>query len=877
MFDVIKYLNENLDQKLTLHDTANHFGYSLWHFCVKFKQYTGKTFTEYIRHRRMCLATLDLLESGKRTVLDIALQYGYETQNGFNKAFLSEFGCMPREFKKDACFCFKKYEERAELRMKLTDRCVLLRENAVVEKTINPLISMQRHFHFLKGTLESGKGRSNGYVTACGIASTIRGSLPVIRDGELIVGYNFADYPMEWPFSEDIHALRQQLRDSMFSEEQIEWYISHKELDPYTHLPGAPLITDEKILHLSANEEQSAIGGICTSNHSVIGYEQVILKGFIGLLQEVETARTANPGKDEFYDGMALLCQAGCELGDLYAAKANEILLKPAAADNIQWKEELKTIAEVCYQVPRHPARNFREAVQSLWFAHIINTWEDTINANSLGRLDQILYPYYKRDIDSGILTKEEAFELLCCLWIKLYRDYDVQQSCVGGCKADGSDAVNELSYLMLDVTETLDFVRCLSVRYSAGSDKRFIQRALEVVGHVQKGIPFFFNDDVMIPSLVNSGISLKDARDYTQIGCVETVIPGKSNPHAVTGQVNVLKSIEYVFGDGKSLMNPQLSPGLSLGSLNFFDNFIKFKEAVLSQTRFMVEKVCEQVIYAHPMGAFNEPKPYKSLLTEGCVSRGKDFNGQGAQYDFYEICILGIPNLADSLEAINEFVYKQKKYTLEEIFAALQNDFEDEAMRLELVNKAPKFGNDIDEVDDLAMEITGICCDSLEQKSKETGFSFFAQPFSFLWMLDHGMRTFATPDGRRKGEVLAYSISPMQGRDFNGFTALLNSLCKLPTTRTPGTASAIVEVDPHLFTDKNIPVFADLLLGAAKKGLCNIQFNVVDADMLINAQQHPNHYQNLAVRVSGFSQKFHLLDKNLQDHIIHRTKHKYM
>ena len=763
-----------------------------------------------------------------------------------------------------------------ETEMNLTDRCTALRENAVDKKPLSPIISMQRHYYFLEGALSAGKDRSNGYITACAIANTIRKSPPIIQKGELIVGYNYGDGAHEMPCRNEADLFRQ-LRDSLFSEEEIRWYLSHKDISPYTGLSDSQPITDEKILHLSAGNEMGAVGSVCTRNHSVIGYEQVLQKGFLGLLEDIAAARTANPGKDEFYDGLALICQAGCEFGDLYAAKAQEMSSALQDECPVQLKIDLEKIKGICAHVPRYPARTFREAVQSLWFAHIVNTWEDWINANSLGRLDQILYPYYQRDVASGILTREEAFELVCCLWLKLYRDYDVQQSCVGGCKPDGSDAVNELSYLMLDATEALDFVRCLSVRYSSQSDKAFIKRALEVVGHVQKGVPFFFNDDVMIPALVSGGIALEDARDYSQIGCVETVIPGKSNPHAVTSQVNVLKSIEYVFGNGTSLMNPQLTPGLSLGDMSSYHSFTQFKEAALAQTRFILEKACELVIHAHPSGAFNEPKPYKSLLTEGCVDSGRDFNDRGALYDFYEMCILGIPNLADSLAAVNEFVYKREKYTLEEILTAMQNDFTEEAMRLELVNKAPKFGNDIDEVDDLAAEITGVCCDILEQKSAETGFLFYAQPFSFWWMIDFGTRTFATPDGRRKGEILAYSVSPMQGRDFNGFTALLNSLCKLPTKRTPGTSSAIVEVDPFLFTDKNIPSFADLLLGAAKKGLSNIQFNVVDADMLKDAQKNPDRYKNLAVRVSGFSQKFHLLDKKLQDHIIHRTKHTCM
>ena len=204
-----------------------------------------------------------------------------------------------------------------------------------------------------------------------------------------------------------------------------------------------------------------------------------------------------------------------------------------------------------------------------------------------------------------------------------------------------------------------------------------------------------------------------------------------------------------------------------------------------------------------------------------------------------------------------------------------LIQDFPDESVRLDFLNKAAKFGNDIDKVDEIAVDITGVCCDYLERLEEKYNLSFHAQPFTFLWMVSHGKECAASPDGRHKGEIIAYSVSPMQGRDFNGVTAVFNSICKLPTKRTPGTTSAIVEVDPKLFTDKNMDSFADMMKVFAKRGLSNVLFNVVDAETLKEAQKSPEKYQNLSVRVSGFSQKFHLLDKELQDHIIERTKHK--
>ena len=247
----------------------------------------------------------------------------------------------------------------------------------------------------------------------------------------------------------------------------------------------------------------------------MIGYEKVLKLGFEGILKEVERCEAEN-GPRDMYSAMKLLCQAGCEFGTRYAAQARHLLEN---AENTETrKQELQKIAETCSQVPAKPARSFMEAIQSLWFAQYHeHLGGQHSNADSLGRLDQILYPYYTADIEKGLLTKEEAFELICCLWIKLYRDYDVQQSCVGGCGPDGESAVNELSYMMLDATEALNFIRCLSVRYSQRTDKAFLKRALEVVGHVQKGVPFFFNDDVMIPALMAKGIPCEDSPGTTR------------------------------------------------------------------------------------------------------------------------------------------------------------------------------------------------------------------------------------------------------------------------------------------------------------------------------------------------------------------------
>ena len=872
MYDVLKYINENLQNKLTLEETAERFAYSKWYFCEAFKKFAGITFTDYVRHRRMQLAASEVM-AGKRFT-DIAQDCGYDTQSGFNKAFLREYGCLPGEFKKDEQYYRKQYEERRKM-YSVSDRCEILKRMTIEELPDQLFKSAQRDFYYLRGAYKGyEQERTNENIIASGLCEVLENVPPLIYDGELIVGYNYGNIDSyDWGnmahLKDDWSNIKACMKAGGFTDQELEEYYEKKlNIETLFDIPPADEPISEKTMELE--KDITVLSYLITSNHSVIDYEKVLTLGFEGLLKEVEKYYEDTP----FYRSVKKVCMAACSLGDKYAQEAQRLLDNQKDEKRAQ---ELKQIRDNCRIVPRKPAQTFAQAVQSLWFAHIINTWEDYINANSLGRLDQILYPYYKRDIERGILTKGEAFELLCCLWLKLYRDYDVQQSCVGGCHQYGNSAVNELSYLMLDVTEALGFVRCLSVRYSPRTEKAFVQRALEVVGHVQKGVPFFFNDDVMIPALTDHGIDLEDARGYTQIGCVETVIPGKSNPHAVSGRCNFLRSMEYALNNGRSIINPELTPGLATGEPESFKSFEQLKEAVLAQLGNMLESTCQRVKYCIKPAGRHDLRPYKSLLTQGCLESGRDFNEQGAKYDYYQIDFMGVPNLADSLEAIRELVYKSKRYTLEQLIQQLKNNWPDEAMRLDFLNKAPKFGNDIQSVDSLAAEIVEYGCDKLKDLSAKYQLDFHAQPFTFVWMIGEGRIGAASPDGRRQGENIAYSVSPMQGRDFNGFTALINSLCALPTKKTPGTTSAIVEVEPKLFSDKNIPVFADIMLAAAEKGLSNVQFNVADADTLRDAQLHPEKYRNLAVRVSGFSQKFYLLDKDMQDHIIERTKHKYI
>ncbi len=710
---------------------------------------------------------------------------------------------------------------------------------------------------------------------------------------ELVVGYNYYNDDATMGFelylgSHNKARFKEYLSKGVLSPSQVQFCIDVLDEDLDEILPRgeySPDIPPDALNAISAGLFQA---GATHENHTIIGYDKVLQRGFNGILEELNIMEHALEWRDpasitrrHLIDCTRKIIDAACKMGERYADEAERLIDVMASQDR---KRELREIADTCRRVPREPARTFREAVQSLWFAHVINTWEDGINANSLGRLDQILYPYYKHDLAAGTITTDEAFETICSLWLKLYRDYDVQQAQLGGLRPDGMDGTNELSYMMLDATESLGFIRCLSVRYHRGMPVEFLRRALDVVKKGM-GVPFFFNDDVLVNALVNHGVSLEDARDYGAIGCVEITIPGKCNPHAVSNQVNLLKCLELALNDGVPFplgANKAGPVGPRTGNAGEFKTFEALIAAYEAQVSHFIDIACAESNRLELHHAIHKPMPYKTLLTDGCLESGRDFNQGGARYNWHETMLFGIPNVADALEAIRELVFDQKQFTMNELVNQLRSDWSSgmdtgtgEWIRTACINKAAKYGNDQDSVDMLAARVMRHACDCLQRQRGVFKGGFLPQPFTFLWLVDHGRRTGASADGRHARENLAYSLSPHQGRDMNGLTAMLNSLAKLPHELAAGGPSAIIEVDPVLFDEKNMGSLVSLVKAAFDKGVGQMQFNVIDEQTLLDAKEHPEKHPNLTVRVSGFSQRFVLLGKDIQDHIIARTKHK--
>ncbi len=659
--------------------------------------------------------------------------------------------------------------------------------------------------------------------------------------------------------------------------------------DTGTGMPRGTLQADVGVPAPGSEAGQGGWGGITgrdvfwasgwVENHSVRDFAKVMRIGFAGIMDEVDTALAAGsltdpdfPRNENFWRAARSICEAGILLGRRYAERAAEMA---AAASNPDEKARLTRMAEACERVPARGARNFCEAVQALWFAHILTCGEDGINANSIGRLDQILFPYYQAGLADGSLTRDAALELMEELACKLYLDYDVQAITLGGLDGAGRCAVNDLSHLILEATRNVGFIRDVSIRIGRNSPPEFIRLAAELIAE-GGGIPFLFNDDCFVKALTDRGIALEDARDYAPIGCIELTIPGKANPHAVSGWLNIAKCLELALFNGTD-PRTGVQMGPKTGMLSDHPTFEDLVTAYQTQVEFFARRMVYHCNRGELLQRERGPLPCWSVMTDDCIARGRDITDGGAVYNYHSICLLGTANTADSLMAVKKTVFDDGSIRADELLDALRNDFAGcEDLRQKLLREPPKYGNDVEEVDLLAKRVIDHFIDLMDTMRSPLGGRYFVHLFSFLCNLHFGKCLGATPDGRKAGEPVAYSLSAQQGRDERGATAMLKSLARLPHDRAAGASAAIVELDPAVVEgEAGIDRLCMLIRAALALGVGQLQFNVVTVEKLRQAQQEPERYGDIPVRVAGFSQKFKLVPPDLQEHIIARTKHR--
>ncbi|MCK5805214.1 MAG: hypothetical protein KAI66_20455, partial [Lentisphaeria bacterium] len=613
-------------------------------------------------------------------------------------------------------------------------------------------------------------------------------------------------------------------------------------------------------------------------NHSIRDHAKVLRLGFSGILREVDdklqSAQLADPDfprKENFWQAARSVCEAGMQLSRRYGAFAAKLAVE---ANNPADAERLQRMSEACLRVPEHGAKTLFEATQALWLSHILTCGEDGINANSIGRLDQLLQPYYEADLAAGRTTREEALELMEELACKFYLDYDVQAICLGGVDRSGNDAVNEMTEIILEATENVEFVRDVSVRLSGKSSPTFVHTCSRLIAR-GGGIPFLFNDDCFIPALTERGILLEDARDYAPIGCIELTIPGKANPHAVSAWMNSTKCLELaLFGGQDHRGGKQLGP--KTPTLTEMHSYEELYDCYCKQLQYFSDRM----VYVCNRGELAQrergPLPCWSTLTDDCIERGRDITDGGPVYNYHSICFLGTANTADSLAALRKLVFEEKKISAEDLLAALRADFDGwETLRRMLLTGAPKYGNDCDEVDGIAHDVAMHFIDLMDECRSPLNGRYFVHLFSFRCNIEFGHMVGATPDGRRAGEPLAYSLSAHQGRDEEGVTAMLRSLAKLPHAQAAGASAAIIDLDPKMVAgETGIQRLSQLIHSALRMGVGQLQWNVTSAERLRQAQEDPERFGNTTVRVAGYSQMFKLLSPELQEHVIARTKH---
>jgi formate C-acetyltransferase len=573
-----------------------------------------------------------------------------------------------------------------------------------------------------------------------------------------------------------------------------------------------------------------------------------------------------------------------------YAMRHSEKALKLAEKEsNPIRKKELEKIAEVCTNVPAHAPKTFWEALQHYWFIHLgviteYNTWD----AFNPGRRDQHLYPFYMKDISDGVLTKEEAVELLQAFWIKFNNQpappkvgitaeesgtyTDFCNINLGGLKDDGSDGVNELSYILLDVVEDMRILQPSSnVQISEKTPDDFIRRALKIV-KTGFGQPSVFNADAIVQELTRQGKSLVDARNGGASGCVETGAFGKE-AYILTGYFNLVKIFEVTLHNGSDPLTDK-QVGLMTGVPTSFRTFDELLEAYTKQIKHFVDIKIKGNLIIERIWAQN-PSPFLSIIIEDCIRNGKDYNDGGAKYNTSYIQIVGMGSITDCLASLKYNIYDNNITTMAQMLKAIKNDFENfEELRQKLVSKTPKYGNDKDYADSIIQQIFEIVYGAIDGRPNTRGGVHRINLLPTTVHIYFGKVTGATPDGRKAFTPLSEGISPVQGMDINGPTAVIKSAGKIDHLRTGGTLLN-QKFSPKFFSSESgINNVAHLIRSYFKMGGHHIQFNVVSANTLRAAQNDPVQYHNLIVRVAGYSDYYVNLEKDLQDEIIKRTEH---
>jgi len=643
-------------------------------------------------------------------------------------------------------------------------------------------------------------------------------------------------------------------------------------------------------------EELNGLGvGNCGAvpGHIIPNYPKVLRLGFRGIVAELEEKLQQARGRKRKNSLRALIisCEAVAVFASRYAGEAERLATDEPDESR---REELRQIAAICRKVPWNPAQSFQEALQALWFTHMLVMAAESYPGAGVspGRIDQYLYPYYQRDIDSGQMTREEGRELLQCYWLKHNYAYDYQGRVgtnqginsgfgqlitLGGLGPDGEDASNPLTWLMLDVIEDMNVVEPKpNIRLHRNTPDDLLQRVVEIISKVQ-GAPFLLNfDEASIRGLEWQGLPRDELWDYAPVGCLENTLQGNDRSGTVDVNLNIAKAVELALNDGRDMQSDK-RVGPATGNPRGFADFPAFFAAFKAQLKALLERLIDCNNGADAIRATLEPTPYLSALVDGCADSGRDITAGGAVHNYITVEGIALATAVDSLAAVKKLVYEDKTVSMDELLVAVRANFEEhEALRQTLINKAPKFGNDDPYVDEIAREVSQFWTkEAFKHTSPASGRRYRGGYLSWNYWVAYAPSTAATPDGRKRGTFLSNGVCPVNGGDRQGPTAVIKSVGHLGMETAPNGASHTLSLSPSMVRDAEHRAKLVALLRAYDRvgGTC-LQINMVDPATLREAQADPETYRNLLVRVTGYNAYFVMLGKEIQDEIIAREAH---
>ncbi len=633
--------------------------------------------------------------------------------------------------------------------------------------------------------------------------------------------------------------------------------------------------------------------------HLSINWEKVLEKGFLGVKRDAEErlARLDYADPDElkklpFLRGVVMAMEAAAGIGNRFAARARELA---KAEEDASRKAELLKIAEVCDWVPANPARTFHEALQSFWFAHILQYWE-TMNTSAfcVARMDQYLYPYYERDKREGRLTEEEAQELIDCWLLRLNipqwtitdlehkgngGSFQAPHLSVGGYRADGSDGTNELSYMFIESAMHLGLPEPLfSVQVHSRTPDDLLIKASQLCA-LGYGHPQFENADVIVPGILTretggQPVTMEDARSFASVGCQEPLLVGNEGLNAM-GILNAALALELALNNGVSRLSHQ-KEGPETGDPRQFKSFEEVRQAYKKQFVWMTEKAALYSNIRELNIAETHPTVFTSALVEDCIEKGMSREEGGARYNAGPgLFAAGLPDNADSLAAIKELVFEDKKISMTQLCDALDSNFEGYEDTREMLLKVPKYGNGVDYVDEHMVWLCREWAAECREQRNPRGGRGVPGIQTFQVHVPFGKVVGARPSGRLAGEALSDGASPCTGNDMNGPTAVLNSLSKVNNFEQNMSNILNMTIDPAVFKDGDgFRRLAGFIRTLVDEKVQEVQFNVISPDTLRAAQREPDKYQNLVVKVAGYSAFFVRLIEGLQNAIIARTEH---